>query len=125
MCSYNRINGVYASEDPWLLTQVLRDEWGFEGLVVSDWGAVNERVPGLAAGMDLEMPSSNGVTDAQIVAAVQDGSLDESVVDVAAAPRARPRAQGDGRVPAPSRDRSTSTRTTPSRARPPAARSCC
>ncbi|WP_347976908.1 glycoside hydrolase family 3 C-terminal domain-containing protein [Microbacterium sp. ProA8] len=84
MCSYNRINGVYASEDPWLLTQVLRDEWGFEGLVVSDWGAVNERVPGLAAGMDLEMPSSNGATDAQIVAAVQDGSLDESVVDVAA-----------------------------------------
>ena len=84
MCSYNRINGVYASEDPWLLTQVLRDEWGFEGLVVSDWGAVNERVPGIAAGMDLEMPSSNGVTDAQIVAAVQDGSLDESVVDVAA-----------------------------------------
>jgi beta-glucosidase len=84
MCSYNRINGVYASEDPWLLTQVLRDEWGFEGLVVSDWGAVNERVPGLAAGMDLEMPSSNGATDAQIIAAVQDGSLDESVVDVAA-----------------------------------------
>ncbi|HEY9308509.1 MAG TPA: glycoside hydrolase family 3 N-terminal domain-containing protein, partial [Microbacterium sp.] len=84
MCSYNRINGVYASEDPWLLTQVLRDEWGFEGLVVSDWGAVNERVPGLAAGMDLEMPSSGGTTDAQIVAAVHDGSLDESVVDVAA-----------------------------------------
>ncbi|WP_214467590.1 glycoside hydrolase family 3 C-terminal domain-containing protein [Microbacterium flavescens] len=84
MCSYNRINGVYASEDPWLLTQVLRDEWGFEGLVVSDWGAVNERVPGLAAGMDLEMPTSNGVTDAQIVAAVHEGSLDESVVDTAA-----------------------------------------
>lgn len=84
MCSYNRINGVYASEDPWLLTRVLRDEWGFEGLVVSDWGAVNERVPGLAAGMDLEMPTSNGVTDAQIVAAVQDGSLDESVLDTAA-----------------------------------------
>ena len=84
MCSYNRINGVYASEDPWLLTKVLRDEWGFEGLVVSDWGAVNERVPSIAAGMDLEMPSSMGITDAQIVAAVQDGSLDESVVDVAA-----------------------------------------
>ncbi|GAA2976750.1 beta-glucosidase [Microbacterium terrae] len=84
MCSYNRINGVYASEDPWLLTQVLRDEWGFEGLVVSDWGAVNDRVTGLAAGMDLEMPSSNGVTDAQIVAAVEAGTLDESVVDVAA-----------------------------------------
>lgn len=84
MCSYNRINGVYASEDPWLLTQVLRDEWDFEGLVVSDWGAVNERVPGLAAGMDLEMPSSGGATDAQIVAAVKDGSLDEAVLDVAA-----------------------------------------
>ncbi|MGW5648169.1 glycoside hydrolase family 3 C-terminal domain-containing protein [Saccharopolyspora sp. NPDC003752] len=83
MCSYNRINGVYASEDPWLLTQVLRNEWGFEGLVVSDWGAVNERVPGLAAGMDLEMPSSNGITDAQIVAAVKDGTLDESVLDTA------------------------------------------
>ncbi|MCP2635932.1 glycoside hydrolase family 3 C-terminal domain-containing protein [Microbacterium sp. HD4P20] len=84
MCSYNRINGVYASEDPWLLTRVLRDEWGFEGLVVSDWGAVNERVPGVKAGMDLEMPSSNGVTDAQIVAAVNDGTLDESVLDAAA-----------------------------------------
>jgi beta-glucosidase len=84
MCSYNRINGVYASEDPWLLTSVLRDEWGFEGLVISDWGAVNERVPSIASGMDLEMPSSNGVTDAQIVAAVRDGSLDESVVDAAA-----------------------------------------
>ncbi|MDE0546626.1 glycoside hydrolase family 3 C-terminal domain-containing protein [Microbacterium sp. C7(2022)] len=84
MCSYNRINGTYASEDPWLLTQVLRDEWGFEGLVVSDWGAVNERVPGLKAGMDLEMPSSNGVTDAQIVAAVNDGSLEERYVDIAA-----------------------------------------
>jgi beta-glucosidase len=84
MCSYNRINGVYASEDPWLLTTVLRDEWGFEGLVVSDWGAVNERVPGIAAGMDLEMPTSNGVTDAQLVAAVNDGSLAESAVDAAA-----------------------------------------
>ena len=84
MCSYNRINGVYASEDPWLLTQVLREEWGFEGLVVSDWGAVNERVPSIAAGMDLEMPSSGGRTDAEIVAAVKDGSLDEGVVDVAA-----------------------------------------
>lgn len=104
MCSYNRINGVYASEDPWLLTRVLRDEWGFEGLVVSDWGAVNERVPGLAAGMDLEMPSSNGVTDAQIVAAVQDGSLDESVVDTAAArvlDLVRKATDGAGRVAGP------------------------
>ncbi|MFJ3394586.1 glycoside hydrolase family 3 C-terminal domain-containing protein [Leifsonia aquatica] len=84
MCSYNRINGVYASEDPWLLTKVLRDEWGFDGVVVSDWGAVNDRVSALAAGLDLEMPSSGGVTDAQLVAAVRDGSLDESVLDTGA-----------------------------------------
>lgn len=84
MCSYNRINGVYASEDPWLLTTVLRDEWGFEGLAVSDWGAVNDRVAAIAAGMDLEMPSSNGVTDRQVVAAVEDGRLDESVVNQSA-----------------------------------------
>ncbi len=84
MCAYNRINGVYASEDPWLLTQVLRDDWGFEGVVVSDWGAVNDRVVGLPAGLDLEMPSSNGVTDRQLVAAVQDGSLDEAALDLAA-----------------------------------------
>lgn len=84
MCSYNKINGVYASEDAWLLTDVLRGEWGFEGLVVSDWGAVNDRVKGVAAGLDLEMPSSGGRTDAQLVAAVRDGSLDERHVDVAA-----------------------------------------
>ncbi|MBO1737880.1 glycoside hydrolase family 3 C-terminal domain-containing protein [Leifsonia sp. TF02-11] len=84
MCSYNRINGVYASEDPWLLTSVLRDEWGFDGLVVSDWGAVNDRVSALVAGLDLEMPSTGGVTDAQLVAAVRDGSLAESVLDTAA-----------------------------------------
>lgn len=81
MCSYNRINGVYASEDRWLLSTVLREEWGFEGLVVSDWGAVDDRVAGIEAGMDLEMPSSGGVTDAAIVAAVRDGRLEESVVD--------------------------------------------
>ncbi|WP_409047538.1 glycoside hydrolase family 3 C-terminal domain-containing protein [Microbacterium sp. HA-8] len=84
MCSYNRINGVYASEDPWLLTSVLRDEWGFEGLVVSDWGAVNDRVAGVAAGLDLEMPSSGGISDARVVAAVREGSLDESALDLVA-----------------------------------------
>ncbi len=84
MCSYNRINGVYASENPWLLTSVLRGEWGFDGLVVSDWGAVNNRVAALVAGLDLEMPSSDGVTDAQLVAAVRDGSLAETVLDTAA-----------------------------------------
>ena len=84
MCSYNRLNGVYTSEDPWLLTKVLRDEWGFDGLVVSDWGAVNDRVTGLAAGLDLEMPSSEGRTDAQLVAAVRSGVLDERLLDTAA-----------------------------------------
>ena len=84
MCSYNRVNGTFASENDWLLNKVLRDEWGFEGLVVSDWGAVNERVKGLAAGLDVEMPASGGITDAQIVAAVKDGTLDEAVLDQAA-----------------------------------------
>lgn len=84
MCSYNRINGVFASEDPWLLTQVLRGEWGFTGVVVSDWGAVNDRVKALSAGLDLEMPASGGRTDAQLVAAVRDGSLAEEALDVAA-----------------------------------------
>ena len=84
MCSYNRVNGTFASENDWLLNKVLRDEWGFEGLVVSDWGAVNERVKGLAAGLDVEMPASGGITDAQIVAAVRDGTLDEAVLDKAA-----------------------------------------
>ncbi|GAA2449429.1 glycoside hydrolase family 3 C-terminal domain-containing protein [Agromyces soli] len=84
MCSYNRINGVFASEDPWLLTKVLREEWGFEGLVVSDWGAVNDRVAGLPAGLDLEMPSSDGRTDAQLVEAVRAGRLAESALDLAA-----------------------------------------
>ncbi|MEO8830334.1 glycoside hydrolase family 3 C-terminal domain-containing protein [Lapillicoccus sp.] len=84
MCSYNRVNGVYASQNRWLLSTVLRDEWGFDGLVMSDWGAVDDRVVGIAAGLDLEMPASGGRTDAQVVAAVQDGTLDERVVDVAA-----------------------------------------
>lgn len=84
MCSYNRLNGVWTSEDPWLLTSVLREEWGFDGLVVSDWGAVNDRVAGVAAGLDLEMPASGGRTDAQLVAAVRAGELAESVLDTAA-----------------------------------------
>lgn len=83
MCSYNRINGVYASEDPWLLTQVLRDEWGFEGYVVSDWGAVSTRVAGVKAGLDLEMPSSGGVNDRKVMRAVLKGILDEKYVDLA------------------------------------------
>lgn len=81
MCSYNRINGVYSSDNPWLLQDVLRDEWGFQGLVMTDWGAMNDRVTALKAGLDLEMPSSHGETDKQIVTAVRDGSLSEEVLD--------------------------------------------
>ena len=83
MCSYNRINGVYASENPWLLTDVLRKEWGFEGYVMSDWGAVSNRVAGVAAGLDLEMPASGGVNDRKVVEAVKAGKLDEKLVDQA------------------------------------------
>ncbi|RSN26186.1 glycosyl hydrolase [Amycolatopsis sp. WAC 01416] len=81
MCSYNRVNGVYASQNRRLLTDVLRDEWGFDGAVVSDWGAVNDRVAALVAGLDLEMPGTGGSGDAEIVAAVRSGELDEAVVD--------------------------------------------
>lgn len=81
MCSYNKINGTYASENRWLLTDVLRDEWGFEGYVMTDWGAVNDRVKGILAGLDLEMPGSGGHNDLNIVKAVQAGELDEAVLD--------------------------------------------
>ena len=82
MCSYNRINGVYASENRWLLTEVLRDEWGFEGYVMSDWGATADRAEGIRAGLDLEMPASGGVNDRKIVEAVKAGKLDEKLVDL-------------------------------------------
>ncbi|MFI0352656.1 glycoside hydrolase family 3 C-terminal domain-containing protein [Actinomadura sp. 9N407] len=82
MCSYNKINGVHAGESHWLLTEVLREQWGFDGLVVSDWGAVNDRVASLAAGLDLEMPPTG--TDQEIVDAVRAGRLDEAVVTRAA-----------------------------------------
>ncbi len=83
MCSYNRVNGTFASENKFLLTDILRKEWGFDGFVVSDWGAVNDRVAGLLAGLDLEMPASGGDTDKQIAQAVRDGKLDEKVLDTA------------------------------------------
>lgn len=83
MCSYNKINGTYASENRHLLTEILRDEWGFEGYVMTDWGAVADRVKGIVAGLDLEMPGSGGFNDAKIVAAVKDGSLDEALLDKA------------------------------------------
>src|SRR5918998_926753 len=81
MCSYNKVNGLSASENPWLLTTVLREEWGFDGLVVSDWGAVYHRVPALAAGLDLEMPPNLPGSPDEIVAAVRSGELSEDVLD--------------------------------------------
>lgn len=81
MNSYNRINGTYVGESKEYLTDILRNEWGFDGYVMSDWGAVNDRVEALKAGMDLEMPSSGGINDALIVQAVKEGNLDEKILD--------------------------------------------
>ncbi len=81
MNAYNRLNGTYCAENKWLLTDVLRDEWGFENLVVTDWGAENERVPGLIAGQEIEMPTSSGEGTRLIVEAVKNGTLDESILD--------------------------------------------
>ncbi len=84
MCAYNKVNGVYASEHDWLLTTVLRDEWGFEGLVVSDWGAVHDRVVSLAAGLDLQMPATGPRPDDEVAAAVREGRLEEARLDASA-----------------------------------------
>lgn len=83
MCAYNKVNGTYLAEHRQLLTMILRDEWGFDGLVLSDWGAVNDRVAGVAAGLDLEMPSSGEVNTRLILAAVEDGTLASSELDLA------------------------------------------
>ncbi len=85
MCAYNRVNGTYCGEHDWLLNQVLRDQWGFEGLVVSDWGATNDRVAGIAGGLDLEMPASGGTNDRRAADAVREGRLDEAALDRAVA----------------------------------------
>jgi beta-glucosidase len=84
MCAYNRINGVYASQNHWLLTEVLRGEWVFEGLVVSDWGAVGDRVAAVAAGLDLTMPGPADAGDQALVDAVGDGRLDPARLQTAA-----------------------------------------
>ena len=83
MCSYNRLNGEYASQHRQLLTDLLRGEWGFDGYVMSDWGAVSDRVAGVHAGLDLEMPASGGTNDKRVVDAVRAGQLDEKDVDLA------------------------------------------
>ncbi len=81
MCAYNALNGAFASENRTLLTDILRSDWGFDGFVVTDWGAVKDRVKGLLAGLDLEMPGSTEGKTAKIVSAVEDGSLPEPVLD--------------------------------------------
>jgi len=85
MCAYNKINGVFASENRCTLTDILKEEWGHEGFVVSDWGAVNERVDALASGLELEMPSSQGIGDQKIVEAVKSGKLSKEALDHAVA----------------------------------------
>lgn len=81
MNSYNRINGIYASQNEHLQEEILRNEWGFEGLLVTDWGSSVDRIPGLKYGTDLEMPSSSDINTKKIIAAVQNGELDESILD--------------------------------------------
>jgi beta-glucosidase len=79
MSAYNRINGVFASENSWLLTDILRDEWNYDGVVISDWGAVHDPVAAVAAGLDLRMPGQP--SDARVREALDNGSLDEAAVD--------------------------------------------
>ena len=83
MNSYNRLNGTYAAENKWLLTDVLRGDFGYEGVVITDWGAENERVPGLIAGQEIEMPTSTGIGTKLIIDAVNNGELDEAILDAA------------------------------------------
>ena len=84
MCAYNRFDGIYCSEHEELLTGILRDRWGFKGLVVTDWGAVNDRVRGVAAGLEIEMPATGGVNDRKVATAVANGDLAEAHLDRAA-----------------------------------------
>lgn len=81
MCAYNRLNGTYCCENRNLLTEILRDEWGFQGVVMSDWGAVDDRLDSLAAGLDLEMPSSVGERDRMICDAVESGKMPKELLD--------------------------------------------
>jgi beta-glucosidase len=84
MCAYNKVNGVYASQHHWLLTDVLRGEWGYDGVVVSDWGAVSDRAAAVAAGLDLTMPGPAAPGDRELVEHVTDGRLDPALLQTAA-----------------------------------------
>ena len=81
MCSYNKINGVHSSDNKWLLTDVLRDEWGFDGMVVTDWGAMSNRIDGFRAGCDLNMPGGSAYMEKEVLQAVKDGELDELYIN--------------------------------------------
>lgn len=84
MCSYNKINGVHASDNKWLLTDVLRGEWGFDGMVITDWGALSDRIKGYKAGCDLNMPGGSKYMEKETFKAVRDGTLSESDIDSSA-----------------------------------------
>jgi len=81
MACYNRVQGIYGTQSPYLLNDVLKDQWGFEGIVISDWFAVVDRVEGVKSGMHIEMPGVNTVNDSLIVEAVKNGNLDEAALD--------------------------------------------
>ncbi|MFO7636439.1 MAG: glycoside hydrolase family 3 C-terminal domain-containing protein [Clostridia bacterium] len=81
MCAYNKLDGIHCSENRRLLTEILREEWHFKGVVVTDWGAANDRVEGLKAGQDLEMPGNCGINDRRLVEAVNDGTLGMDTLD--------------------------------------------
>ena len=83
MCAYNQINGTFCSENQWLLTDVLRKEWGFDGVVMTDWGAVHDRVAGLKAGLDLEMPGDTAICRRRILDGIHDGTLPAETLDSA------------------------------------------
>ncbi len=81
MSAYNRLNGTYCSEHNWLLNQVLREEWGFKGVVLTDWGATNDRVKGLIAGEDIEMPGITKENNKKVLEAIESNQLDLSILD--------------------------------------------
>ena len=85
MCAYPKLNGVHCSDHKELLTDILRDEWGFKGLVVTDWGAMSDRIEGFRAGCDLNMPGGSDYMEKEVVQAVREGSLPESLIDRSAA----------------------------------------